>query len=54
MVMGYGLIAVPTGVVSAELVKQHPTEVSTQACLDCGQDRLDINAGFCKFCGAKL
>jgi len=54
MIMGYGIIAVPTGVVSAELVKNRKLEISTQACQYCAKEGHDIDATFCKFCGHKL
>ncbi|MBX2844453.1 MAG: ion transporter [Flammeovirgaceae bacterium] len=54
MIMGYGIIAVPTGIVSAELVKTHKTEITTQVCHHCAREGHDIDAEFCKFCGSKL
>ena len=53
MVLGYGIIAVPTGVVSAELVRA-PRTVSTQACLSCSAEGHDHDATHCKFCGHRL
>lgn len=56
MIMGYGIIAVPTGIVTAELAyghaEQHP--VSTQACPDCGAGAHEFDAKFCRKCGAAL
>jgi voltage-gated potassium channel len=52
MIMGYGVIAVPTGIVTVELAKQGP--VSTQACPDCSLEGHDSDAKFCKFCGSHL
>jgi voltage-gated potassium channel len=55
MVMGYGVIAVPTGVVTQELFKQfHNENVSTQACPVCSSEGHDFNAKFCKYCGGDL
>ena len=55
MVMGYGVIAVPTGIVSAELarVPAHST-VSGQACSRCGSEDHEGDALFCKRCGMGL
>ncbi len=54
MIMGYGIIAVPTGIVSVELAKTSESPVSTQACPDCGAEGHDADAVHCKYCGAKL
>ncbi|WP_020532885.1 ion transporter [Flexithrix dorotheae] len=54
MIMGYGIIAVPTGIVSSELVKSHKKEITTQVCHHCAREGHDIDAEFCKFCGSKL
>ena len=56
MVMGYGIIAVPTGIVSAEIVKgdREASLVSGRACPSCGAGRHDTDAGFCRLCGEPL
>lgn len=52
MLMGYGIIAVPTGIYSAELMKTlRPDKISNQACGDCGKIGHDTNAEYCKYCG---
>lgn len=55
MIMGYGVIAVPTGIVSAELVRS-PEEktISGQCCTRCGCEDHDGDALFCKRCGQGL
>lgn len=53
MVLGYGLIAVPTGIVSAELVHQ-PRATSGQACPSCSAESHEPDAKFCRKCGAPL
>ena len=53
MVMGYGIIAVPTGIVSAELARA-PKPVSGQCCSGCGSEDHDTDAEFCKRCGTSL
>jgi len=54
MVLGYGVIAVPTGIVTAELVSPIVGAVSTQACPDCGAEKHSYDARYCKHCGAEL
>jgi len=52
MIMGYGIIAVPTGIYSAELIKTYrPEKISNQACADCGKIGHDTDAEYCKYCG---
>lgn len=53
MILGYGIIAVPTGIVTAELTRARPPETN-QACPDCGAEGHDYDAVHCKFCGAAL
>ncbi len=55
MILGYGIIAVPTGIVTAELTQQaRQTHVSTQSCRHCGADSYTVGAKFCAECGAAL
>jgi voltage-gated potassium channel len=54
MIMGYAIIAVPTGIYSAELAKVYREDVTNNACPTCGEDGHDADASFCKFCGATL
>ena len=55
MIVGYGIIAVPTGIVSVELVRAQPLDpVSTQACPSCGTEDHDHKAVYCHQCGAHL
>lgn len=53
MLMGYAIIAVPTGIVSSEMAKQKSPEfhATSKTCTYCGQDGLDKDAKFCKNCG---
>ena len=53
MVLGYGIIAVPTGIVTAELVQNPPT-TNTQVCQNCGEAQHADDAMFCHQCGEKL
>lgn len=55
MIVGYGIIAVPTGLVTAELMrKPDKTLLSTQACPSCSAEGHDADARFCKYCGDRL
>ena len=54
MIMGYGIIAVPTGIVSVELARPRNEPVSTQACPACSMEGHDSDAVYCKACGAEL
>lgn len=54
MIMGYGIIAVPTGIVTAELTQVSTRPVSTQACPACSAEGHDKDAKFCKCCGEAL
>lgn len=52
MILGYGIIAIPTGIVTAELTFRQ--NISTQVCPECSAEGHDMNAKHCKFCGADL
>jgi len=58
IILGYSLIIVPTGFVSAELVGKRMAAdgraVSTQACPNCMREGHDVDAGHCKYCGTRL
>ena len=54
MILGYGIIAVPTGIVTAEFSRKRREKISTQACPDCSLEGHDINAKFCNKCSAEL
>lgn len=54
MILGYGIIAVPTGIVTAELSRVSSQDISTQACPACAAEGHDIDAIHCKYCGAPL
>jgi voltage-gated potassium channel len=53
MIIGYAIIAVPTGIVGAELAKAH-TPSNTQACPSCSLEGHDDDAEHCKFCGDRI
>jgi voltage-gated potassium channel len=55
MILGYGIIAVPTGIVTAELTSgSRDAPVSGQACPSCTAEGHAIDARFCRRCGAAL
>ena len=54
MIIGYGIIAVPTGIVTAELTQSYKKTLSTQSCPQCSAEGHDPDAAFCKYCGAML
>lgn len=55
MILGYGIIAVPTGIVTSELALGNLVHgVSTQHCPACGLGGHDVDSKYCKACGAVL
>ncbi|MGB1102702.1 MAG: ion transporter [Crocinitomicaceae bacterium] len=55
MILGYAVIAVPTGIVTNELIQtKSKDKISTQVCESCSREGHDKDAIYCKFCGEKL
>lgn len=55
MLLGYGIIAVPTGMVTAEIaLAVKGQKVSTHVCPECTAEGHEPDAEYCKRCGAKL
>lgn len=64
MLMGYGVIAVPTGIVTAEMVRNpnaagqvegEPLSASpSRSCQECGTSEEDVQASFCRMCGTRF
>lgn len=54
MILGYSILAVPTGIVTVEMSRAVRREMSTQACPSCSADGHDTDAKHCKYCGEKL
>jgi len=54
MILGYAIIAVPTGIVSYDFVQVAQKKMSTRVCSGCGKKNNDIDAKFCKYCGTEL
>lgn len=53
MLIGYTIIAVPTGIVSATMVSEHKKQ-EKRKCPRCNREGHDFEALYCKYCGAKL
>jgi voltage-gated potassium channel len=54
MVIGYSIIAIPTGLVTVGIAQINKKEVSTQSCPECSKEGHDVDAAHCKYCGATL
>jgi voltage-gated potassium channel len=54
MIMGYGIIAVPTGIVTVEISRAEQKRVTTRTCSHCLEEGHDGDAAYCKYCGEKL
>ena len=55
MLLGYGIIAVPTGIVSSELTKADRTSrPKVKACANCNPGDHAEDSSFCRFCGVEL
>jgi voltage-gated potassium channel len=55
MLIGYGIIAVPTGIITTEIaIAMREKKPAHEACPNCGREGHDLDAIYCKFCGAKL
>ena len=54
MILGYGIIAVPTGIVTSEMARIKIKSTSTQSCPSCSAEGHDSDAKHCKTCGEQL
>lgn len=54
MIMGYGIIAVPTGIVTSEYTKHQKVDTNTQACQQCTAENHSDEAIYCYHCGEEL
>lgn len=54
MLMGYGILAVPTGIVTLELTRSSRAQTTNQSCPNCGREGHDYDARHCKYCGSSL
>lgn len=55
MLIGYSIIAVPTGILTHDLamIARHKKELH-ESCPSCSREGHDLDAQFCKYCGASL
>lgn len=56
MILGYGIIAIPTGIVTSEMTKKERNKIpkNTQSCPNCMESYHADNAHFCHKCGQEL
>lgn len=55
MLIGYGIIAVPTGILTTEFaLAASRKDQHHEVCPVCGREGHDANANYCKYCGGKL
>lgn len=54
MILGYGIIAVPTGIVTVEIGAASRRASDTRLCPRCGQQGHDLDARHCKHCGERI
>lgn len=54
MITGYAIIAVPTGIYTAELASQLRVQRDNRSCPGCGKTGHEADAEFCRFCGEEM
>lgn len=54
MILGYAVIAVPTGIVTNELINPKKVQKNTLSCVHCSKSGHDDDAIFCKYCGGEI
>jgi voltage-gated potassium channel len=59
MLVGYAIIAVPTGIITAELtgaerIRKMRSILESRNCTNCAAVEHEVNAHYCRFCGAGL
>ena len=56
MLLGYGILAVPTGIVSAEITARalRSKPPTTRTCTNCLTEGHDVDAAYCKYCGEAM
>ncbi|MCF6365739.1 MAG: ion transporter [Bacteroidales bacterium] len=55
MILGYAIIAIPTGIITSEMNKVNKSKgISTQVCPNCLKEGHDPDAVHCKFCGTEI
>lgn len=54
MILGYGIIAVPTGIITVELSQASEQRSDVTHCPTCGRGGHEVAALHCKYCGARV
>jgi len=54
MIIGYSIIAIPTGIFTVEFARALKTDVTSQVCTNCAAEGHDPDAKYCKYCGSQL
>jgi voltage-gated potassium channel len=54
MITGYAIIAVPTGIYTAELTQAMRAQRDARGCIGCGKTGHELDADFCRHCGHEL
>jgi voltage-gated potassium channel len=54
MLMGYAIVAVPTGIITAGIAAEITQARKNTLCKSCGRYGHEIDAVFCKYCGHSL
>jgi len=54
MILGYAIIAIPTGIVTSEITRLRTSFNNTQACPSCSREGHSDDAVYCKYCSEKL
>lgn len=54
MLLGYSILAVPTGIITAEISQEMKTQRELIRCLNCSTSGHEADASYCKKCGAEL
>jgi voltage-gated potassium channel len=54
MIMGYGIIAVPTGIVTYDMTQSMKVKIDDRECPSCDKEGHDKVADYCKYCGTAL
>lgn len=53
MLLGYTVLAIPTGIISASMIKEGRKDINKR-CSNCGRTDHDTDSKYCKYCGAKF
>ena len=54
MILGFGIIAIPTGIVTSEISRANRKPATAEACPACGLQGHDLDAVYCKYCAGQL